>query len=125
MRKLKERMRCDTSLDNIEVKDFVIQLANVIKNTVGTPSKWKKLTEKTYKLYIKTINGEDTPKKISVDEDASLALLLQCYYRAGGKFSKIRKMFLNDFKEGEYELFDALTLDGENVDENLKNIIEH
>jgi hypothetical protein len=50
---------------------------------------------------------------------------LQCYYRAGGKFSKIRKMFLNDFKEGEYELFDALTLDGENVDENLKNIIEH
>ena len=125
MRKLKEKMRCDTSLDNLEVKDFIVQLANIIKNTVGTPAKWKKLTEKTYKLYVKTINGEDTPKKISVDEDASLALLLQCYYRAGGKFNKIRKMFLNDFKEGEYEMFDALTLDGENVDENLKNIIEH
>lgn len=114
----------DVSLDNIEVKEFVIQLANIIKNTVGTPSKWKKLTEKTYKLYVKTISADEVPKKISVDEDASLALLLQCYYRAGGTFSSIRKQFLDDFREGEFELFDTLTLDGENVDDNLKSIIE-
>lgn len=124
MKRLRDRIRCDTSFSNPEIEKFMNELSNIIRNTVGTPAKWKKLTEKTYKLWVKTVNGEDTPKKISVDEDASLALLLQAYYRAGGKFSKIRKMFLDDFRSGEYEMFDALTLDGENVDENLKKIIE-
>lgn len=111
MKRLRDRFKCDTSFKNTEVKKFITELGNIIKNTVKTPAGWRTLTEKTYKDWIKAVNGDDAPKKISVDEEASLALLLQSYYRAGGKFGKLRKSFLDDFKSNNYELFDALPED--------------
>ena len=117
MKRLRDRLKCDTSFKNSEITKFISELGNIIKNTVKTPAAWRSLTETTYKNWVRTVNGDDAPKKISVDEEASLALLLQSYYRAGGKFSKLRRAFLDDFKSNQYELFDAM-------DEDLKNIIE-
>lgn len=117
MKRLRDRLKCDTSFKNTDVNKFIIELGNIIKNTVKTPAAWRSLTETTYKNWVKAVHGADAPKKISVDEEASLALLLQSYYRAGGKFSKLRRAFLDDFKSNQYELFDAMG-------EDLKSVIE-
>jgi hypothetical protein len=110
MKNLRDKIKGSKSLDNPEVKDFIITLGNIIKNVSGTPAKFKNLTEATYKEWFKTAYpGEKVPA--SPPADASLALLLFIYYEHGGTFKNIAKMFMDDFIEEGYTIFHALDQD--------------
>ena len=116
-------MRDDSSLDNIRVQSFVKELGSLIRHTAGSPSGWKKFTQKTYPLWFKSTHPEEADKKISIPDDASLALLLFAYQEAGGQFKDFRFTFLKEFTKRGQTLFDYLSQDGKEVDENIKSII--
>lgn len=121
---LKEKIKKDPSLDNKQVVAFVKELGSLIRHTAGSPAGWKKFTQKTYPLWFKETHPEDADKKISIPDDASLALLLFAYQEAGGKFKDLRLTFLKEkFTKRNETLFDYLSQDGKEVDENLKSII--
>jgi hypothetical protein len=104
---LRNKIKSSKSLTNPMVKNFVIALGNIIKNTVGSPAKFRTLTEETYKEWFKNAYpGEKVPTQPPAD--ASLALLLYIYYESGGKFNSVHKMFMEDFNEQGYTLFHAL-----------------
>ena len=121
---LKTKFRKDSTLDNIHVQSFVKELGSLIRHTAGSPSGWKKFTQKTYPLWFKATHPDEADKKISIPDDASLALLLFAYQEAGGQFKDLRLNFLKEkfTKRGE-TLFDYLSQDGKEVDENIKSII--
>lgn len=126
MLKMRDKIRKDSSLDNLYVRKLFKQLEALMRNTVNGPSGMKKLTQKTYPLWYKETNPDEEGKKINIDEDASLALLLFMYIEAGGKFEGLR-VNLNFLKEkftkhGE-TLFDYLSKDGHEVDEEMKALV--
>ena len=123
MLELRDKMRDDSSLDNIRVQSFVKELGSLIRHTAGSPSGWKKFTQKTYPLWFKSTHPEEADKKISIPDDASLALLLFAYQEAGGQFKDFRFTFLKEFTKRGQTLFDYLSQDGKEVDENIKSII--
>ena len=69
--------------------------------------------------------ADEADKKISIPDDASLALLLFAYQAAGGQFKDLRLTFLKEkfTKRGE-TLFDYLSIDGKEVNEDLKATIK-
>lgn len=103
---LRNKIKGTKSLKNKEVKEFVITLGNIIRNTVGSPAEFRRLTEGTFKEWYKTANPDE--KVPSTPADASLALLLQIYYQHGGTFKNISKAFLEDYNDNDYTLFHAL-----------------
>lgn len=124
---MRDKIRKDSSLDNLYVQKFFKELEALIRHTVGSPSGIKKLTQKTYKVWFKATHPDEADKTISIPDDASLALLLFMYQEAGGKFEGLR-VNLNFLKEkftkhGE-TLFDYLSKDGNEVDAELKALIQ-
>lgn len=104
---LRNKIKGSKSLTNPDVRNFVIALGNIIKNTVGSPAKFRTLTEETHKEWFRNAYpGEKVPSQPPAD--ASLALLLYIYLRSGGTFNGVSKMFMEDFNEQGYTLFDAL-----------------
>jgi hypothetical protein len=122
---LRSKFRKDSSLDNRYVYSFVKELGSLIRHTAGSPSGWKKYTQKTYPLWFKSTHPDEADKKISIPDDASLALLLFAYQAAGGQFKDLRLTFLKEkfTKRGE-TLFDYLSIDGKEVNEDLKATIK-
>jgi len=121
---LRDKIKKDASLDNIHVQSFVKELGSIIRHTAGSPSGWKKYTQKTYPLWFKATHPDDADKKISIPDDASLALLLFAYQEAGGQFKNLRLTFLKEkFTKRGDTLFDYLSIDGKEVSESLKSII--
>lgn len=123
---MRDKIRKDSSLDNLYVQKFFKELEALMRHTVGTPSGIKKLTQKTYPVWFKATSPDEADKKISIPDDASLALLLFMYIEAGGKFEGLR-VNINFLKEkftkhGE-TLFDYLSRDGSEVDAELKSLI--
>jgi len=121
---LRDKIKKDASLDNRHVYAFVKELGSFIRHTAGSPAGWKKFTQKTYPLWFKSTHPDDADKKISIPDDASLALLLFAYQEAGGKFKDLRLTFLKEkfTKRGE-TLFDYLSQDGKEISESLKSLI--
>jgi len=121
---LRDKIKKDASLDNRHVYAFVKELGSLIRHTAGSPAGWKKFTQKTYPLWFKSTHPDDADKKISIPDDASLALLLFAYQEAGGKFKDLRLTFLKEkfTKRGE-TLFDYLSQDGKEISESLKSLI--
>jgi hypothetical protein len=121
---LRDKIKKDSSLDNKSVAAFVRELGNIIRHTAGSPAGWKKFTQKTYPLWFKATHPDEADKKISIPDDASLALLLFAYQEAGGKFNDLRLTFLKEkfTKRGE-TLFEYLSIDGREVNESLKSLI--
>lgn len=103
---LRNKIKSSKSLKNKEVKEFVLTLGNIIRNLVGSPAEFRRLTESTFKEWYKTANPDE--KVPSTPADASLALLLQIYYEGGGTFKNISKTFLEDYNDNDYTLFHAL-----------------
>jgi hypothetical protein len=103
---LRNKIKGTKSLKNKEVKEFLITLGNIIRNTVGSPAEFRRLSEATFKEWYKTANPDE--KVPSTPADASLALLLQIYYEHGGKFKNLSKAFLEDYNDNDYMLFHAL-----------------
>lgn len=103
---LRNKIKGTKSLKNKEVKEFILSLGNIIRNLVGSPAEFRRLTEATFKEWYKTANPDE--KVPSTPADASLALLLQIYYEAGGTFKNISKTFLEDYNDNDYTLFHAL-----------------
>jgi hypothetical protein len=121
---LKEKIKKDPSLSNKQIVSFLKELGSLIRHTAGSPAGWKKFTQKTYPLWFKETHPEDADKKISIPDDASLALLLFAYQEAGGKFKDLRLTFLKEkFTKRNETLFDYLSQDGKEVDESLKSMI--
>lgn len=122
---LKEKIKKDASLDNKEIRSFIKELGSLIRHTAGSPSGWKKFTQKTYPLWFKATHPDEADKKISIPDDASLALLLLAYQAAGGQFKGLRLTFLKErfTKRGE-TLFDYLSIEGKEVNEELKSMIQ-
>jgi len=121
---LREKIKKDASLDNKEIRSFVKELGSLIRHTAGSPSGWKKFTQKTYPLWFKATHPDEADKKISIPDDASLALLLLAYQEAGGQFKGLRLTFLKEkfTKRGE-TLFDYFSIEGKEVNEDLKSMI--
>jgi len=121
---LRDKIKKNPSLDNKEVYSFVKELGSLIRHTAGSPAGWKKFTQKTYPLWFKSTHPEEADKKISIPDDASLALLLFAYQEAGGQFKGLRLTFLKEkfTKRGE-TLFDYLSIEGKEVNEDLKSMI--
>ena len=121
---LRDKIKKNASLDNKEVSSFVKELGSLIRHTAGSPAGWKKFTQKTYPLWFKSTHPEEADKKISIPDDASLALLLFAYQEAGGQFKGLRLTFLKEkfTKRGE-TLFDYLSIEGKEVNEDLKSMI--
>lgn len=121
---LKSKIKKDSSLDNKQVQAFVKELGSLIRHTAGSPAGWKKFTQKTYPMWFRDTHPDDADKKISIPDDASLALLLFAYQEAGGKFKDLRLTFLKEkFTKRNQTMFDYLSQDGKEVDENLKALI--
>jgi len=121
---LKEKIKKEPSLDNKQVVAFVKELGSLIRHTAGSPSGWKKFTQKTYPMWFRETHPEDADKKVSIPDDASLALLLFAYQEAGGKFKDLRLTFLKEkFTKRNETLFDYLSQDGKEIDESLKSMI--
>jgi hypothetical protein len=121
---LRDKIKKDASLDNEHVCNFVNELGSLIRHTAGSPAGWKKFTQKTYPLWFKATHPDEADKKISIPDDASLALLLFAYQEAGGKFKDLRLTFLKEkFTKRSETLFDYLSQDGKEVDESLKWLI--
>lgn len=121
---LKEKIKKDPSLDNKQVAAFVTELGSIIRHTAGSPAGWKKFTQKTYPMWFKETHPEEADKKVSIPDDASLALLLFAYQEAGGKFKDLRLTFLKEkFTKRNETLFDYLSQDGKEIDESLKSMI--
>lgn len=109
---LRHKIKGTKSLTNQPVKDFILVLGNIIRNTVGSPAEFRRLTESTFKEWYKITNpGEKVP---SCPADASLALLLQIYYEHGGTFKNISKTFMDDYDDNGYTLFHALPQETQN-----------
>ena len=122
---LKEKIKKDSSLDNMHVNAFVRELGSLIRHTAGSPAGWKKFTQKTYPLWFKATHPDEADKKVTIPDDASLALLLFAYQAAGGKFKDLRLTFLKEkFTKRNETLFDYLSQDGKEVDENIKGMIQ-
>jgi hypothetical protein len=121
---LRDKIKKDASLDNRHVYSFVKELGSLIRHTAGSPAGWKKFTQKTYPLWFKATHPDEADKKISIPDDASLALLLFAYQEAGGQFKDLRLTFLKEkfTKRGE-TLFDYLSIEGKEVNEELKATI--
>jgi len=121
---LRDKIKKDASLDNRHVYSFVKELGSLIRHTAGSPAGWKKFTQKTYPLWFKSTHPDEADKKIFIPDDASLALLLFAYQEAGGKFKDLRLTFLKEkfTKRGE-TLFDYLSIEGKEVNEELKATI--
>lgn len=125
---MRDKIRKDSSLDNLYVQQFFKELESLIRHTVGSPGGIKKLTQKTYPVWFRATNPDEADRKrIEVPDDASLALLLFMYIEAGGKFEGLR-VNLNFLKEkftrhGE-TLFDYLSKDGSEVDAEFKALIQ-
>lgn len=121
---LKDKIKKDSSLSNKQVVKFLKELGSLIRHTAGSPAGWKKFTQKTYPLWFKETHPEDADKKISIPDDASLALLLFAYQEAGGTFKDLRLTFLKEkFTKRNETLFDYLSQDGKEVSESLKSMI--
>ncbi len=124
---MRDKIRKDSSLDNLYVRKLFKELEALMRNTVNGPSGMKKLTQKTYPVWFKaTAPDDEKDKKVNIPEDASLALLLFMYIEAGGEFEGLR-VNLNFLKEkftrhGE-TLFDYLSNNGSEVDEEIKVLI--
>lgn len=103
---LRNKIKGAKSLKNKDVKDFVIALGNVIRNISGSPAEFRRLAEATYKQWYRVANPDE--KVPSTPADVSLALLLQIYYQAGGKFKNVSTTFLEDYDDNDYTLFHAL-----------------
>jgi hypothetical protein len=125
---MRDKIRKDSSLDNLYVQQFFKEIEALIRHVAGSPSGIKKLTQKTYPVWFKATNPDEADRKrIEVPDDASLALLLFMYKQAGGKFEGLR-VNLNFLKEkftkhGE-TLFDHLSRDGVEADAELKALIQ-
>ena len=109
---------------NKDVCFFIKELGSLIRHTAGSPAGWKKFTQKTYPLWFKSTHPDEADKKIFIPDDASLALLLFAYQEAGGQFKDLRLTFLKEkfTKRGE-TLFDYLSIEGKEVNEELKATI--
>jgi hypothetical protein len=103
---LRNKIKGVKSLKNKELKEFIIVLGNIIRNTVGSPAEFRRLTEASYREWYKTANPDE--KVPSTPADASLALLLQIYYQHGGQYKNISTSFMDDFDDNGYLLFHAL-----------------
>ena len=103
---LRNKIKGVKSLKNKELKEFIIVLGNIIRNTVGSPAEFRRLTEASYREWYKTANPDE--KVPSTPADASLALLLQIYYQHGGQYKNISKSFMDDYDDNGYLLFHAL-----------------
>jgi hypothetical protein len=103
---LRNKIKGAKSLKTKEVKEFVLSLGNLIRNISGSPAEFRRLTESTFKIWHKEAKPDE--KVPSCPSDASLALLLQIYYKHGGTFKNISKTFLEDYDDNDYTLFDAL-----------------
>lgn len=121
---LRDKIKKNASLDNKETLAFVKELGSIIRHTAGSPAGWKKYTQKTYPMWFKATHPLEADKKVTIPDDASLALLLFAYQEAGGKFKELRLTFLteNFTKRGE-TLFDYLSTDGKEVNEHIKSMI--
>ena len=103
---LRNKIKGAKSLKNKELKEFILVLGNIIRNTVGSPAEFRRLTEASYKEWYKTANPDE--KVPSTPADASLALLLQIYYQHGGHYKNISTSFMDDYDDNGYLLFHAL-----------------
>jgi len=111
---LRNKIKGSKDLNDPDLKQFIIHLGNIIKNVAGSPAKFKLLSENTWKTWYETVYpNEKVPNE---PRDAALALLLQMYYEHGGTFTRLSKVFLDDYTSDEYQLFNAL-------DEDLQNLI--
>lgn len=123
---LRNKIRRDNSLDNPHVQKFFKELESLIRHTVGSPGGIKKLTQQTYPLWFEAVSDEEEKKPKSLPDDASLALLLFMYKEAGGKFEglRINLNFLSEkFTRRGETMFDYLSTDSKEVDEDLKELI--
>lgn len=103
---LRNKIKSAKTLKNKDVKEFVIALGNIIRNISGSPAEFRRLAEATYKTWYRTANPDE--KVPGTPADVSLALLLQIYYQAGGKFKNVSTAFLEDYDDNDYTLFNAL-----------------
>ncbi len=110
---LRNKIKGNKSLKNKDNKEFVMALGNIIRNISGSPAEFRRLAESTYKAWYKEANPDE--KVPSTPADASLALLLQIYYKHGGTFKNISKTFLEDYNDNDYTLFDALPQDTQDL----------
>lgn len=106
---LRNKIKGSKSLQNKDVRDFIIALGNIIKNTVVTPAKFQLLAINAYREWHKiAYPGEKAP---SIPDDLSLALLLFMYDEAGGTFNRINKKFMEDYDNEGYTVFNGLDSD--------------
>lgn len=110
---LRNKIKGVKNLTNKEIKEFVMTLGNIIRNISGSPAEFRCLAENTFKTWHKEANPDE--KIPSTPADASLALLLQIYYKHGGTFKNISKTFLEDYDDNDYTLFDALPQDTQDL----------
>lgn len=110
---LRSKIKSTKSLKDVQTKEFVITLGNIIRNISGSPAEFRRLAESTYIKWYKTSNPGE--KVTSTPADASLALLLQIYYQHGGTFKNISKNFLEDYNDNDYTLFHALPQETQNL----------
>ena len=103
---LRNKIKGTKSLEDKDIKRLLLTLGNIIRNTVGSPAEFRRLTEATYKKWYKTANPDE--KVPGTPADASLALLLFIYYAHGGSFNNISKHFLEDYDDNGFTLFHAL-----------------
>lgn len=111
---LRNKIKGIKDLNDPDLKQFIIHLGNIIKNVAGSPAKFKLLSENTWKTWYETVYpNEKIPNE---PRDAALALLLQMYYEHGGTFTRLSKVFLDEYTSDSYQLFNAL-------DDDLQTLI--
>lgn len=104
----KRLIKAGVDFDTQEFKDFMRDLNAVVKEVAGGWAEFKNLTQQVYPLYYEAANDDECA---GIPKDASLALLLQLYVKAGGTF--VTKATLGNleakYKEGQTEMFKHLS----------------
>lgn len=109
MQDLRKRLvKAGVDFETQEFKDFMRDLNAVVKEVAGGWAEFKNLTQQVYPLYYTVANDDECS---GCPKDASLALLLQLYVKAGGTF--VTQSTLGNleakYKEGGTEMFKQLS----------------
>lgn len=92
--------------DHPDHKQFMEDINALVKEVAGGWPEFKNITQQVYPRYHSAAyEGE---KASSCPADASLALLMQLYKRANGKYKYVPASLLSRYRESNTELFDHL-----------------
>lgn len=104
LRKRLEKEQADFNSD--EFKDFMRDLMAIIKEVAGGFAEFKNLTQQVYPAYHEKAFGE---RPAGCPRDASLALLIQLYNKAGGTYKHVPNSLLTRYTENGRNMFQFLS----------------